>query len=184
MKVYTKIGDKGSTSLLGGSRVPKYHERIEAYGTLDELNSWIGLLRQAPLDTETDSLLEQVQNHLFNMGSHLAAENETGKSYLTPLSQTAHEALEKEIDRMDQQLAPLKNFILPGGSLHASHCHIARCVCRRAERLMVYVAEQHQIEPTIVIFLNRLSDFLFVLGRYIAKKEGVEEVLWDAKKLF
>ena len=184
MKVYTKTGDKGQTSLLGGNRVAKYHERIEAYGTLDELNSWIGLIRTAPNDTQTDVLLEQIQNYLFNMGSHLAAENETGKAYLTPLNPNAHEALEQEIDRMDAQLEPLKNFILPGGSVHTSQIHIARCVCRRAERLMVYVSEQHEIEASIVVFLNRLSDFLFVLGRYIAKKEQVKEVLWDSKKLF
>ncbi len=184
MKVYTKTGDRGETSLLGGNRVPKFHERIEAYGTLDELNSWIGMLREAPNDEETDQLLEQVQNYLFHMGSHLAAENELGKSYLSPLNAEAHLALEKEIDRMDSSLEPLKNFILPGGSQQVAQIHVARCVCRRAERFLVYLSQQHTIEPSMIIFLNRLSDFLFVLGRYIAKKQGVSEVLWDSKKLF
>ncbi|MGB1216964.1 MAG: cob(I)yrinic acid a,c-diamide adenosyltransferase, partial [Saprospiraceae bacterium] len=161
-KVYTKTGDKGQTSLFGGKRLPKHHLRIESYGTVDELNSFIGLVRDGMGENEFSeerTLLKEIQIILFDIGASLASDPEKKLLELN-LSNQEVEVLEKEIDRMDEILPALKNFILPGGSLVVSHCHLARCVCRRAERNVVALAENEEVEPLLVSYLNRLSDYL------------------------
>jgi cob(I)alamin adenosyltransferase len=178
MKIYTKTGDKGQTSLIGGSRVPKHHVRIEAYGTVDELNSWVGLVSSFKTEAEVDVLLHEVQNQLFNIGSLLASTPDS-KMNLPKVSESAIEALEKEIDRMELNLQPLKNFILPGGSTEIAQIHVCRCVCRRAERLVVALSESEVVDELAIKFLNRLSDYLFILGRYHAAKNKVDEILWN-----
>ena len=172
MKIYTKSGDKGETSLFGGERVKKNHLSIKAYGTIDELNSWIGLIKDNMGDKETD-LLISVQEQLFTIGSYLATgNNKKMMIHLPPLSSYCTIKLEKSIDKIQNLLPEMKNFILPGGSILSSYCHIARCVCRRAERLTIETAEIQEVSPIIIEFLNRLSDYLFVLSR---------KVLFDAK---
>ncbi len=176
-KIYTKTGDKGETSLFGGRRLPKSHLRIEAYGTIDELNSCMGLLRDACEDGEVKRWIEEIQNLLFNVGAALATE--PGRPSAVPGVDDAHvEVLEQRMDLMDAQLPPLKNFILPGGHPTVSFCHIARCVCRRAERLVVALAMEEPVEERILCYLNRLSDFLFVLARKLSSDLGAEEVIW------
>lgn len=181
MKIYTKTGDTGQTSLLGGSRVDKYHLRIEAYGTLDELNSWIGLIADEHMHPDIKKQLHQVQKTLFLAGSYLAAENDQTTSTLPPWPSQSCELLENSIDEMSSHLKPLKNFILPGGHSIASYCHIARCVCRRAERVTVFLASEEQINPDIIKYLNRLSDYLFVLARYTLFLTGSEEIIWKSE---
>lgn len=181
MKIYTKSGDTGQTSLLGGSRVDKFHIRIEAYGTLDELNSWIGLVADEHMHSEVKNHLHQIQNLLFLAGSYLAAENEQARAYLSPWPEKATEDLEKFIDEMTLHLKPLKNFILPGGHTVASYCHIARCVCRRAERIAVLLSTEEQVNQGIVKYLNRLSDYLFTLARFTLFLTGVDEVYWKSR---
>ena len=176
-KIYTKKGDTGKTSLIGGTRVSKNHVRIEAYGTVDELNSWIGLLRDET-DETTKEILLKVQNKLFDTGSLLAADPEHNKMKLPQLSEDDIVLLEKAIDKMNETLPPLKNFLLPGGHVAVSHCHIARCVCRRAERRVTQLSEESTVEPIIIKFLNRLSDYLFVLSRKLAADYHVPEILW------
>lgn len=178
MKIYTKTGDKGQTSLIGGIRVPKHHVRIEAYGTVDELNSWIGLVRSFKTDKEVDLQLNDVQHQLFNIGSLLASTPDS-KMNLPQVNESSIETLEKEIDRMELSLKPLKNFILPGGSTEIAQIHVTRCVCRRAERLVVALSESEAVDDLAIKFLNRLSDYLFILGRYHATKNNVEEILWN-----
>jgi cob(I)alamin adenosyltransferase len=181
MKIYTKTGDKGQTSLFGGARLPKYHIRIEAYGTVDELNSYIGLVRDATENEATKNILKEVQDRLFTLGSNLASD--PSKDMITPDVHRADiELLEQEIDRMTSELPPLKNFILPGGHTTVSFCHLARCVCRRAERLVVALAENEKVDLIIIQYLNRLSDYLFTLGRALAKDLGVAEVAWMPRK--
>lgn len=182
MKIYTKSGDSGKTSLLGGSRVDKFHIRIEAYGSLDELNSWMGLIADEHMHPEVKKQLHQIQNILFLAGSHLAAENEQAKSYLSPWPADATEYLESCIDEMTTHLKPLKNFILPGGHAVASYCHIARCVCRRAERIAVLMATEESVHQGIIIYLNRLSDYLFTLARFTLFLTGVEEIHWKSER--
>jgi len=178
MKIYTKKGDEGETSLIGGKRVAKDHLRIEAYGTIDELNSWIGMLRSEGVTEEVNAWLLKIQNNLFIAGSLLAAVPES-KMQLPELASSEIEILEKAIDAMDTELEPLRNFVLPGGSVAVSHCHIARCVCRRAERRLVsLVASGTEIKENILPYMNRLSDFLFTLSRYTAFKTGVVESPW------
>ncbi|HMN89323.1 MAG TPA: cob(I)yrinic acid a,c-diamide adenosyltransferase [Saprospiraceae bacterium] len=176
-KIYTKTGDQGETSLFGGKRLPKSHLRIEAYGTVDELNSWIGLLQDSINLPEAVHQLQEVQDRLFTLGSNLASDPD--KEMITP---DIHEAdvirLEQAMDTMNVMLPPLKNFILPGGHPTVSYCHITRCVCRRAERLVVHLAQTEPVEPIIIRYLNRLSDYLFVLARAIAQALGVAEVVW------
>ncbi|MFN3951784.1 MAG: cob(I)yrinic acid a,c-diamide adenosyltransferase [Thermaurantimonas sp.] len=181
MKIYTKTGDSGQTSLLGGSRVDKFHLRIEAYGSLDELNSWIGLIADEHMHAEVQKNLHKIQNLLFVAGSHLAAENEQAKSYLPAWPDQATEDLEKLIDEMTTHLKPLKNFILPGGHFVASYCHIARCVCRRAERIVVLLSTEEQVNPSIIKYLNRLSDYLFTLSRFTLFLTGIDEIYWKSK---
>ena len=177
MKIYTKTGDKGETSLLGGKRVPKDHIRIEAYGTIDELNSFLGVVRDSIEDISQQMILESVQNNLFTIGSLLANEGKSSK-YIPDLNPEAVLALEKAMDEMDATLSPLTNFILPGGHTIVSFCHIARCVCRRAERRLVELDHSESVDPKLIEYLNRLSDYLFVLSRKISSDMGVEETIW------
>ena len=181
MKIYTKTGDRGQTSLIGGTRVPKHHIRIEAYGTVDELNSWIGLLRDMIPGEHEKQILIEVQDRLFTMGSHLASDPQKSNMKLPDLKKEDVELFEKEIDAMDKILPPMKNFVLPGGNQIVSHIHIARCVCRRAERCVIHLSENNAVEEIIIQYLNRLSDYLFVLSRKIAQDLGAEEVKWEAR---
>src|SRR5436190_15040957 len=179
-KIYTKTGDKGTTSLIGGTKVPKSHLRIEAYGTADELNSYIGLCKDFITDTPTNTVLQEVQDRLFTIGSSLACDPvKEPKMRIPDLKEIDVVLLEKEIDRMNEAISPIKNFVLPGGHITVSHLHIARCVCRRAERCCVRLElETSESEPVILKYLNRLSDYLFVLARYIAHLLNVVEIPW------
>lgn len=181
-KIYTKGGDKGETSLLGGTRVPKYHDRIEAYGTLDELNSYVGLVRDQEIGDHYKNILFDIQNTLFLAESHLAADKEEHIRKLPKLSANSIQMLEIEIDKMNEEIPPLTSFILPGGHTIVSYCHIARTICRRAERLVIKLGNQYQIDPLIIQYLNRLSDYFFVLARKIAKDYGIEETPWKSDK--
>jgi cob(I)alamin adenosyltransferase len=178
MKIYTKTGDKGFTSLIGGTRVPKYDLRIEAYGTVDELNSYIGLIRAQEISEHDKQVLKQIQDRLFTIGATLAADPERSKMVIPDLHSEDIDLLEQEMDNMDKQLPPLHHFILPGGDNTISFCHIARCVCRRAERLSVHLAEDSKVEEKVIIYLNRLSDYLFVLSRKIANERKIAENEW------
>jgi len=179
-KIYTKTGDKGETALLGGTRVPKHHIRIEAYGTVDELNSWIGQIRDS-VQTEFEEELYKIQNYLFTIGSHLATTpSKEVKMSLPDLEDGQIKFLEERIDIMEETLPALTNFVLPGGDASASKIHIARCVCRRAERISVALSSEEDIDQSIVQYLNRLSDYLFVLSRYVLQKNNGTEVIWDA----
>ena len=178
MKIYTKTGDKGYTSLIGGTRVPKHHLRIESYGTVDELNSYIGLIRDLQLSDYDKDILKQIQDRLFTIGSSLAADPEKSRMVIPDLHPEDIELLEKEMDRMNEILPELRHFILPGGSNAISYCHIARCVCRRAERLSVHLAEESTVDEKVNIYLNRLSDYLFTLARLIGHDNKVPENQW------
>ncbi|MDB5282338.1 MAG: putative ATP:cobalamin adenosyltransferase [Bacteroidota bacterium] len=182
MKIYTKTGDIGETSLFGGRRVLKSELRIESYGTVDELNSWIGLLRDVQTDAGLKDLLKEIQDRLFTLGSVLASDPAKEKLKRPDLHEEDIERLERAIDRMDEQLEPLKNFVLPGGHVFVSYCHIARTVCRRAERLCVALNQNAELDPLIIKYLNRLSDYLFTLSRKMAKDLGAEEVNWVPRK--
>lgn len=179
MKIYTRTGDKGQTGLLGGTRVPKHHARIEAYGTLDELNSHIGLLRDLTQGQEQELLLD-IQDKLFSLGSRLASasEEEADKFRVPKVTDGDITALEEAMDRMDAGLPTMRNFILPGGHPAVSQAHICRTVCRRAERLVVALAEQEEVPGTITRYLNRLSDLLFMLARHLGKHFKAPEVPW------
>ena len=189
MKIYTKTGDSGTTSLYGGTRVKKYNLRIESYGTVDELNSYIGLIKDQNIsDTNKNSLLK-IQNELFTLGSMLATppEKETlknGKERLNipKIDESAVLFLENEIDRMDATLPQMTHFILPGGHQAVSFCHVARCVCRRAERLSVALNDQETINNDIIKYLNRLSDYLFTLARKLSNDLSVDEIKWIPEK--
>lgn len=177
MKIYTKTGDKGKTSLLGGKKVSKSHLRIEAYGTVDELNSHVGLLAAYTINEPYQAFLLTVQHQLFNLGSLLAVDGEQP----FPLPSVSNEdvvAIEKEIDNLTSQLPVLKQFILPGGHREVAFCHIARCVCRRAERCVVRLHETDLVDEILIKYLNRLSDYLFVLARMMTKNLGASEVVW------
>jgi len=180
MKIYTKSGDKGTTSLIGGKRVSKHHIRIEAYGTVDELTSWIGLIRDYEIDKNTKSILINVQDRLMICASLLAIENTDLLKNLPKLYNDDIEFLEREIDKMEQNLESLKMFILPGGHKIVSFCHIARTVCRRAERIIIELSEQEDINSLVIQYLNRLSDFLFVLSRKFTKDFNAEEIAWKS----
>ena len=181
MKIYTKKGDGGNTSLIGGTRVPKDHIRIEAYGTIDELNSYIGLLRDQNISEKTKEVLLETQDRLFTIGSLLAADPEKSKMVLPPLQESDIHFLEEEIDRMDEVLPPMKSFVLPGGHSTVSYCHIARCVCRRAERNTIHLQRENPIDILIIPYLNRLSDYLFVLSRMLAHELGAVESPWKPR---
>ena len=190
LKIYTKTGDKGTTSLIGGTKVPKSDLRIEAYGTIDELNSWIGLVsdqfkkksKWTPLE-KTKKILGEIQDRLFTIGSSLACDPEKETKLKIPdLKEEDVALLEKEIDRMNAKLPEMKSFILPGGHIAVSTAHVARCICRRAERLCVSLQQNNSfIEPLIIQYLNRLSDYLFVLGRFIGRQLKVKEIPWKPR---
>jgi cob(I)alamin adenosyltransferase len=178
MKIYTKTGDKGYTSLIGGTRVPKHHLRIESYGTVDELNSYIGLIRDQDIAAHDKQILKEIQDRLFTIGSSLASDPERSKMVIPDLHDADIELLEKEMDMMNEKLPELRHFILPGGNNSISFCHIARCVCRRAERLSVHLAEESSVDVKVNIYLNRLSDYLFTLARKIGFEHNVPENQW------
>lgn len=178
MKIYTKTGDKGQTSLIGGTRVPKYHLRIETYGTVDELNSYIGLIMCQDIDNHYKQLLKEIQDRLFTVGASLAADPEKSKMKIPDLHDSDITLLETEMDTMNDLLPALKHFVLPGGNTVVSYCHIARCVCRRAERLTVELAESSFVDERVSVYLNRLSDYLFVLARKLNLDAGTEENIW------
>ncbi|CAN5307247.1 cob(I)yrinic acid a,c-diamide adenosyltransferase [soil metagenome] len=183
LKIYTKTGDLGKTSLIGGTKVPKSHLRIETYGTVDELNSYIGLLSDQITDAQSKEMLKAIQDRLFTIGSSLACDPDKEPLMKLPdLKEDDVSLLEKEIDAMNETLPPMNFFILPGGHITVSTAHITRCVCRRAERLCVNMQEQQTfVEPLVIKYLNRLSDYLFVLARYIAHLLGVEEIAWKPR---
>lgn len=178
MKIYTKTGDQGYTSLIGGVRVPKHHLRIEAYGTVDELNSYIGLIRDQAIQDLHKENLKEIQDRLFTIGSSLASDPEKSKMKIPDLHEEDIVFLENEMDKMTEVLPELKNFILPGGHTTVSYCHLARVVCRRAERITVHLSEVSFVDEMAIRYLNRLSDYLFTLSRKLAQDLGVEEYKW------
>lgn len=174
-KIYTKTGDTGETSLIGGVRVPKSHIRIESYGTIDELNSYLGLIKDQLIDGKVQELFYEIQDRLFTIGSVLASDPEKSKMKIPDLHEEDLLLLEKAIDSMNEELPELKSFVLPGGNIVASHCHVARCICRRAERMVVLLSQNAPVPSLIISYLNRLSDYLFVLARYqVFINKGIE----------
>ncbi|MCK0134051.1 cob(I)yrinic acid a,c-diamide adenosyltransferase [Arenibacter sp. S6351L] len=189
MKIYTKTGDDGTTGLFGGTRVPKHHIRIESYGTLDELNSWIGLIRDQQIDKSSKQVLIKIQEKLFTVGALLSIDPEkeklkSGKDRLNipKIDSGDLNLLEKEIDLMEQDLPPMTHFILPGGHTTVSYCHIARTICRRAERLVSQLNDFEPVDPILLSYINRLSDFLFVLARKLSYDVQAEEIRWIPEK--
>lgn len=182
-RIYTKTGDKGSTSLIGGVRVPKNHIRIESYGTVDELNSYLGMVNDLTDHEEIGEWIREIQDRLFTLGSELATTpDKEVKMKLPDLHPEDVQYLEQRIDKMNETLPEMRSFIIPGGNLAASACHVARCVCRRAERLCVGMQEEGEYVPGLILqYLNRLSDFLFVLARYIGHINGAPELPWRAR---
>jgi cob(I)alamin adenosyltransferase len=178
MKIYTKTGDSGDTSLFGGQRVPKDALRIEAYGTVDELNSMLGIVRADNHDAEIDRILSDIQNQLFELGADLATPRSVEKKVVKRIEPRDVQQLEKVIDAVDPVLKPLRSFVLPGGSPLAARLHFARTICRRAERAVVRLSRNEDIGETVTVYLNRLSDLLFVLARYANQKARVAEVKW------
>ncbi|SFU61754.1 cob(I)alamin adenosyltransferase [Pustulibacterium marinum] len=189
MKIYTKTGDKGTTSLFGGTRVPKHHIRIDAYGTVDELNSWIGLIKDQKVAPRTKEILNYIQDRLFTIGAILATPPEkeilkNGKQRLNipKISEEDVTILEQEMDMMNAELPPMTHFILPGGHQSVSFCHITRTICRRAERISTLLNEEEPIDASVIQYLNRLSDYLFVLARKLSNDLQAEEIKWIPKK--
>lgn len=189
MKIYTKTGDKGTTALFGGTRVSKDHIRIESYGTVDELNSYIGLIRDQEINSHYKNILIEIQDRLFTVGAILATPPEkevmkNGELRLQKLGivESDIELLEKEIDTMEAALPPMTHFVLPGGHTTVSYCHITRCICRRAERLAVHLDNIEPIDEIVIKYLNRLSDYLFVLARKLSNDLNAEEVKWIPRK--
>ena len=181
MKIYTKKGDNGTTQLIGGKRVSKNNSRIEAYGTIDELNSYIGLVRDQEIDEQSFDMLVEIQDRLFTVGALLANDGASNKMKLPLIDEKDIHLLEKEIDKMNKDLSEMKSFILPGGHTTVSYCHIARCICRRAERLVVDLPETILQFDLILKYLNRLSDYLFVLSRFLTKKLNAKEIPWTPR---
>lgn len=181
-KIYTKGGDKGETSLLGGTRVPKYHEKIEAYGTVDELVSFIGLIRDQEISNHYKNVLINIQQVLFTAEAHLASDSDKNIENLPQFSEIDIEVLEKEIDKMNEELPELRSFILPGGHQTVSYCHISRTICRRAERLVIKLAENYPVNILVIKYLNRLSDYLFVLARKLTLDLHAKETPWMPQK--
>jgi len=189
MKIYTKTGDNGTTGLVGGTRIPKHDLRIDCYGTVDELNSYLGLIRDQTISDDSKTTLIKIQNQLFIIGSLLATDPEKLKDEskrkrlgITLLKSEAIVFLETEIDTMNSVLPPMTHFILPGGHQTVSFCHIARCICRRVERNISKLNTEQPIQPEILIYLNRLSDFIFVLARKLSKELHAEEIKWIPNK--
>ncbi|MFY9310656.1 MAG: cob(I)yrinic acid a,c-diamide adenosyltransferase [Bacteroidia bacterium] len=180
-KIYTKTGDKGQTSLIGGTRVPKHHIRIEAYGTVDELNSYIGLIRDQQIDEQTKTLLIEIQDRLFTIGSSLASDPDKSKMKIPDLKEEDVTLLEQEMDKMNEVLPEMRSFVLPGGHTTVSFCHIARCVCRRAERLTIHLSEESYVADLVIKYLNRLSDYLFVLSRKLSQDLNAQEIPWKPR---
>lgn len=181
-KIYTKTGDKGETSLIGGKLVPKNHIRIEACGTADELNSFVGALRDQLADNHSRNILLIIQQKIFVAETMLAREENYENISLPCLKEEDILMIEKEIDKMNEHLSPLSSFILPGGHPAVSGAHVARCVCRRAERVIIHLAEQYPGQDIVIRYFNRLSDYFFVLARKLAHDLGVDEILWKAEK--
>ena len=182
MKVYTKTGDAGETSLFGGKRIKKSNLRIEAYGTVDELNSWIGLIRDQKINSDSVDELLEIQDRLFTLGALLASDPNKSLSNKVPqIIPSDIEFLEMKMDAMDSKLAPMKSFVLPGGHSTVSYCHLARCVCRRAERLVVALSEEEKTDNILISYLNRLSDYLFVLSRFLGLELNVIESPWKPR---
>jgi cob(I)alamin adenosyltransferase len=181
MKIYTKTGDKGQTSLIGGTRVPKHHIRIESYGTVDELNSFIGLIRDQQIDDHSKKILIEIQDRLFTIGSSLASDPEKSKMKIPDLKEEDITLLEKEIDKMNETLPEMRSFVLPGGHTTVSYCHLARCVCRRAERATIHLSENSFVSDLVIKYLNRLSDFLFVLSRKLTHDLHAQEIPWKPR---
>ncbi|MFZ4769994.1 MAG: cob(I)yrinic acid a,c-diamide adenosyltransferase [Ferruginibacter sp.] len=182
-KIYTKAGDTGKTSLIGGTKVPKSHLRIDSYGTVDELNSYIGLCNDQIADTASKTQLKEIQDRLFTIGSSLACDPDKELQMKIPDLKAADVLLlENEIDRMNEVLPEMKSFILPGGHVSVSSLHVARCICRRTERICVFMQEEGLfVDPLVIVYLNRLSDYLFVLARYIGHLVGAEEIPWKPR---
>nr|WP_299341058.1 cob(I)yrinic acid a,c-diamide adenosyltransferase [Allomuricauda sp.] len=184
MKIYTKTGDKGITALFTGARVPKHHIRIESYGTIDELNSVLGLVRDQDIDNHSKEILIAIQNKLFTVGAILATEPKKDSRLKIPrINAEDIELLEKEIDRMNEELPPMTHFILPGGHTTVSYCHMSRTTCRRAERMISYLHEKEPVPDNVIAYVNRLSDYLFVLARMLSKQLKAQEVKWIPEKL-
>lgn len=181
MKIYTKTGDQGLTSLIGGTRVPKSSLRIECYGTVDEVNSYIGLVRDQEVNAGRRDLLKEIQDRLFTIGASLASDPEKSRMKIPDLREDDVLLLEQEMDRMNETLPELREFVLPGGHPAVSFAHVARCVCRRAERLVIALREDSFVADLVAIYLNRLSDYLFVLSRVMARELNVEEVTWKPR---
>ncbi len=180
MKIYTKTGDQGTTGLFGGKRVSKDDIRVEAYGTADELNSAIGILIAQNNHPEINQFLNKIQNELFIVGSHLASDPTKKNEYIPELKPEMITDLEKTIDKMDAIIPPMKFFVLPGGSVSIASTHLCRTICRRAERRIVTLSQHESVDQQIIIYFNRLSDYLFTLSRYIAHLDGVEEIPWKS----
>jgi len=181
MKIYTKSGDQGKTSLLGGKRVSKADVRIHAYGTVDELNSYIGLLRDIDSFPARKDFLKHIQDSLFSIGAILAADPESNINIIPSMKQTNIESLENEIDKIEESLPKMRNFVLPGGHTFVSYCHISRCVCRRAERWIIQLNEDQPVDEYVIQYMNRLSDYLFVLARKISQEVESEEIPWKPR---
>lgn len=181
MKIYTKKGDSGSTGLIGGTRVPKYALRIESYGTIDELNSYIGVVRDQSIEENYKVQLIEIQDRLFTIGSLLAADPEKNNMKLPGIHEEDVTFLEEKMDEMDAQLPEMRFFVLPGGHQAVSFTHVARCVCRRAERLVAHLQEEAPVDPLILAYLNRLSDYLFVLARKITQDLNAPEQAWKPR---
>ncbi|WP_077921612.1 cob(I)yrinic acid a,c-diamide adenosyltransferase [Spirosoma sp. 209] len=183
MKIYTKTGDKGQTALIGGRRVSKADLRIDAYGTVDELNAWIGLVRDQAVNALRKDLLKEIQDRLFTIGAELATDPEKAPKQAMPaIVPNDVTLLEEAMDAMDAELPELRAFVLPGGHEAVSFCHLARTVCRRAERLTIALNDSSPVDPLVIQYLNRLSDYLFVLSRKMAQELGAEEVAWKPRK--
>lgn len=189
MKIYTKTGDDGTTGLFGGTRVPKHHIRIESYGTLDELNSWLGLIRVQDIDVLSKQALATIQENLFTIGAYLAMDpkkeklkNGRDRLNIAKITDNDMDFLEGEIDRMEEHLAPMTHFILPGGNTVVSYCHISRTICRRCERLISQLHQTEAVDPYLLSYINRLSDFLFVLARKLTNALQAEEIQWIPDK--
>lgn len=181
MKIYTRTGDLGLTSLIGGTRVKKSHLRLETYGTVDELNAYIGLVRDQPVNEARKDILKEIQDRLFTIGSSLASDPNKSKMKIPDLHEADITFLENEMDTMDTQLQPLRVFVLPGGHQSVSFCHVARTVCRRAERITIALQEESFVQDLVIKYLNRLSDYLFVLSRLMAQELKAEETPWKPR---